>query len=81
VILTIRSPERWYQSTQDTIFSPHWIEYLPRSAAGAYMSTALDAGDNSRRIIAAMTAFVNANVARAIGNGILNPLPSITLWQ
>ncbi len=42
VILTVRDPERWFESTQDTIFSPEWIEYLPGSEAGPYMSATVD---------------------------------------
>ena len=26
VILSVRDPEKWFQSTQDTIFAPQWIE-------------------------------------------------------
>lgn len=28
VVLTVRDPERWFESTPETIFEPRWIEYL-----------------------------------------------------
>jgi len=37
VILTVRDPERWAESTQETIFSPRWIEYLRGIEAGEFM--------------------------------------------
>ena len=37
VILTVRDPERWYESTQETIFSPPWIEYLRTAEMGKFM--------------------------------------------
>jgi hypothetical protein len=37
VILTVRDPEGWYESTQKTIFSPRWIEYLKTVEMGRYM--------------------------------------------
>ena len=37
VILTVRDPERWFESTQDTIFAPHWIEYLRNVEMGKFM--------------------------------------------
>jgi hypothetical protein len=47
VILTVRDPEKWFQSTQNTIFSPHWMEFVPSSEAGAYMkATIYDFFDN-----------------------------------
>ena len=47
VILTVRDPEQWFQSTQNTIFSPHWMEFVPSSEAGAYMkATIYDFFDN-----------------------------------
>lgn len=42
VILSLRDPEKWFQSTQDTIFAPHWIEYLPTSSAGKFMDGAVN---------------------------------------
>ncbi len=42
VILSVRDPEKWYQSLQDTIFAPHWIEFLPTSEAGAYMKATIN---------------------------------------
>lgn len=32
VVLTIRDPERWFRSTQETIFAPRWMQYLQSSA-------------------------------------------------
>ena len=37
VILTVRDPERWFESTQDTIFAPHWIEYLRNVEMGKFI--------------------------------------------
>lgn len=37
VILTVRDPERWFESTQETIFSPRWIEYLRSVEAGKFI--------------------------------------------
>jgi hypothetical protein len=37
VILTVRDPERWFESTQDTIFAPHWIEYLRKVEMGKFI--------------------------------------------
>lgn len=42
VILSVRDPEKWYQSVQDTIFAPHWIAFLPTSEAGAYMKATIN---------------------------------------
>ena len=42
VIHTVRDPEAWYQSTQDTIFTPRWMEYLPGSPAGPYMKATIN---------------------------------------
>ena len=42
VILSVRDPEKWYQSLQDTIFAPHWIEFLPTSEAGPYMKATIN---------------------------------------
>jgi hypothetical protein len=36
VVLTVRDPERWFESTQETIFSPRWIEYLRSVEAGKF---------------------------------------------
>ncbi len=38
VILSVRDPEAWYRSTQETIFSKPWIDWLAKSEAAAYMS-------------------------------------------
>ena len=37
VVLTVRDPERWFESTQETIFSPRWIEYLRSVEAGKFI--------------------------------------------
>lgn len=37
VILTVRDPERWFESTQETIFSPRWIDYLRNVEAGKFI--------------------------------------------
>ncbi len=42
VILTLRDPGNWYQSTQDTIFARPWLEYLPGSPAGAFMKATIN---------------------------------------
>jgi len=42
VILTVRDPERWFESTQETIFAPHWIEYLRTSPMGEYMQLTIN---------------------------------------
>lgn len=36
VILTVRDPESWFRSTQDTILAPAWIEWLRNSEAGPF---------------------------------------------
>ena len=41
-ILSVRDPLKWYKSLQDTIFAPHWIEFLPNSEAGAYMKATIN---------------------------------------
>ena len=45
------------------------------------MSTNREGNKMARQITAAMTEFVNENVARAIHKKNLRPLPSITRWQ
>jgi hypothetical protein len=37
VVLTVRDPERWFESTQETIFAPHWIEYLRKAEMGKFI--------------------------------------------
>jgi len=37
VVLTVRDPKRWFESTQETIFSPRWIEYLRGVEAGEFI--------------------------------------------
>ncbi len=42
VILTVRDPERWFESTQETIFAPHWIDYLRQSDMGEFMQLTIN---------------------------------------
>lgn len=42
VILTIRDPERWFESTQETIFAPHWIEYLKKVEMGNFIQLTIN---------------------------------------
>jgi hypothetical protein len=42
LILGVRDAERWYESTQETIFSPRWIKYLSSSIAGNFMDAAIN---------------------------------------
>lgn len=42
VLLNMRDPQRWFDSTQETIFSPKWINWLPTSTAGAYMRATIN---------------------------------------
>jgi hypothetical protein len=42
VVLTVRDPEKWFVSTQNTIFGEEWIKFLPTSEAGAYMKATID---------------------------------------
>lgn len=42
VVLSVRDPEAWFKSTQDTIFSPAWTEWLRTSEAGPYMAATIN---------------------------------------
>jgi len=42
VVLTVRDPERWFESAQDTIFSPHWIEYLKTVEMGDFIQRTIN---------------------------------------
>ena len=42
VVLTLRDPEKWFDSTQATIFGKEWIEFLPGTEAGAYMKATIN---------------------------------------
>jgi hypothetical protein len=42
VLLNLRDPDRWFDSTQATIFSPEWIAWLPSSPAGNYMKATIN---------------------------------------
>jgi hypothetical protein len=42
VILTVRDPERWFESTQETIFAPHWIEYLKKVEMGNFIQLTIN---------------------------------------
>lgn len=37
IILTVRDPERWFESTQETIFAPHWVEYQKNVEMGNFL--------------------------------------------
>ena len=41
-ILSVRDPEKWFESVQNTIFAPHWMEYLPNSEAGPFMMATIN---------------------------------------
>ena len=38
VLLSVRDPESWFQSTQETIFSPDWIKFIQTSPAAEFFS-------------------------------------------
>lgn len=42
VVLTVRDPEKWFTSVQNTIFGREWIEFLPGTEAGAYMKATIN---------------------------------------
>ena len=42
VVLTVRDPQKWFESTQATIFGREWIEFLPGTEAGAYMKATIN---------------------------------------
>ncbi|RLQ23273.1 sulfotransferase family protein [Seongchinamella sediminis] len=42
VVLTVRDPEKWFTSVQDTIFGKEWIEFLPGSEAGAFTTATIN---------------------------------------
>ncbi|QFU77787.1 sulfotransferase family protein [Halioglobus maricola] len=42
VIHTVRDPEKWFRSVQDTIFGEEWIAFLPDTEAGAYMKATIN---------------------------------------
>jgi hypothetical protein len=48
VVHTVRDPEKWFDSTQATIFQPKWIEYLKSSEAGPYMDACIDSYFDNR---------------------------------
>ncbi len=37
IILTVRDPESWFDSVQETIFSPHWINHVRNAEMGKFM--------------------------------------------
>ena len=45
------------------------------------LSHSHEGGVNARKVTAAMTDFVNANVARAASAGFIDPLESVRNWQ
>lgn len=42
MLLNTRDPDSWFESTQKTIFSQPWIDWLPTTAAGPYMTATID---------------------------------------
>lgn len=42
VVLTVRDPERWFASTQETIFAPHWIAYLQTVGMGEFIQLTIN---------------------------------------
>jgi Sulfotransferase domain len=42
IILTVRDPETWFTSVQNTIFGKEWIDFLPGTDAGAFMKATID---------------------------------------
>ena len=42
IVLTVRDPESWFQSTQETIFAPHWIEHLRTVEMGRFIQTTIN---------------------------------------
>jgi sulfotransferase family protein len=42
VVLTTRDPERWFDSTQDTIFAPHWIAHLKTVEMGRFIDLTIN---------------------------------------
>jgi hypothetical protein len=41
-VLTVRDPEKWFTSVQNTIFGEEWIKFLPDTDAGAYMKATIN---------------------------------------
>ena len=42
VVLTVRDPEKWFNSVQSTIFAKEWMEFLPGTEAGPYMQATIN---------------------------------------
>ena len=42
VVLTLRDPQKWFTSVQNTIFDRQWIEFLPGTEAGAFMKATIN---------------------------------------
>ncbi len=42
VILTVRDPERWFQSTQETIFAPQWVEHMRNIEMGSFFQATVN---------------------------------------
>jgi len=42
VLLSVRDPDSWFKSTQETIFSPPWIDYLSSSVAANFMHSTIN---------------------------------------
>ncbi|MGL4566830.1 MAG: hypothetical protein ACRCVD_16160, partial [Halioglobus sp.] len=57
------------------------LEVDPINPHFLILSTTHAGRDNAREVTAAITRFVNQNVARAIEAGMIKPLPSVAKWQ
>ena len=42
VVLTVRDADAWFDSTQETIFAPHWIEHLRHVELGRFMQLTIN---------------------------------------
>ena len=42
IVLTVRDPESWFASTQETIFAPHWTEYLRKVEMGRFIKLTMN---------------------------------------
>ena len=42
IVLTVRDPEKWFTSVQNTIFGKEWINFLPGTDAGAYLKATIN---------------------------------------
>ncbi len=63
--------EREEDEPSDELIDPHFL----------ILSVTRGGGSNARKVTAAMTDFVNANVARAMQAGTIEPLASVEKWR